>query len=223
MKTFKNFIAILLVALTICSCSSDDDNNTQQFYLTIDTTEYEAMFYTNGETEAVNLILNGSEPLLALAEGTDESISFNPITLKIEWTKLLPLGDNNVTLIATGTNGEQDQVTVTITNKFQGTFSGGYNFNSNSSIITSTDFMMVLNSDGSLTINDEGNEGSGSWSINDNVITLTLTYDIATDTYYTFLSTVFYDSAEAFISGLWYDGEIVDNSNLRGYFYLDFQ
>ena len=52
---------------------------------------------------------------------------------------------------------------------------------------------------------------------------MTIVYDDFPGIPFTFKATLFFDSAEAYISGFWYAGEEVNEEFIQGYFYLDFQ
>lgn len=225
MKTLKKGISMLLIALTISACSSDDDKAATQDFLTISFEDpaFEAEFYQSGSTDIVNVTSSLGEPSIVLSDDTDVTISYNEMTGQVEWTNLLPLGINNVTLIATADDGTKASVDITIENILQGNFSGGYNFNADSTVITSSDYAMSFNRDGTMTINDEGQIGSGTWASNGNQILFTITYNANPDNHYTFNGTIVHNEIEVSLSGLWYKGETVNAEMVEGYYNVNFQ
>ena len=104
------------------SCSKDDDNDdvsNDDLSISLGITGYKAAFYQGGygatfspfsnvtnSTEAISVTTNVGEPTVNVAEGTDPSIFYNPLTNRVEWTNVLQyrkrkLGVNSATIVAT--------------------------------------------------------------------------------------------------------------------------
>jgi len=76
--------------------------------------------------------------------------------------------------------------------------------------------------DGSLTLNDEGYTGTGTWErTSGNAITFIYSYDVAPTSFYIFSGDLVYDDDEAYLSGLFYRGDEVVPGEERGYFRID--
>ena len=82
---------------------------------------------------------------------------------------------------------------------------------------------MQFNGNGTLTLDDDGYNATGTWTMtDDNIIQFTYSYDVAPSTFYTFRGPVVYNTNEAYIDGFFYRGSTVVPGNERGYFRLNF-
>lgn len=234
MKT-RTILSVLALCMIVISCGRIDNSGPVSISFSEDI--YEATFYVSGQTEAITITSEiEGEPDITLDPETHPSISYDAATGAIEWTRELPLGPNTVIVIATLESAEA-RTEVTIDNRFQGAFSGGYNFNPESSLNSSFFNSVQFNSDGTMTLVEDGDdlgidyEGSGSWVTfaqyneagNETVIEFTYSYDTAPDTFYTFSGALTYDETEAYISGSWYNGSAVEEGEERGNFNIGFQ
>lgn len=217
----KTFLSIIVLSVVVISCSKDDDNN-DALSLSFSPNAYDAVFYVPGETEAGTVVSSLGEPEISLAPGTDPAFSYNALTGKVEWSYMLPLGENVATVVAKV--GDREATTdILVNNVFQGDFSGGYNYDEGSTALTSVNFALQFNPDGTLLLNDDGAPGTGTWTRMDNLIEFTWSYDAEPGVFYTFHGeTLVYNAAEAYLSGLWYDGEDTSGA-VQGYFRINYQ
>ena len=222
MKSIK-FLSLAAMLMIFVSCSNDDDNSPPADELTISLgiTGYKASFYQSGESGEVMVTSTIGDPTVDIAEGTDSSITYNAVTNRVEWTQLLPIGDNVVTIVAT-VDGTEATTDITIENEFEGTFSGGNNNdpldtdNVDNSLVS-----VVFSSDNTLALTDDsGNDATGTWSLDGNTITLIITYDDVD--YYTYQGDIVYNGAEAYVDGMWYNGQEAEVGMEQGYFRIDF-
>lgn len=221
MKLVKNLSIVTLLLLFI-SCSNDDDNNppADELSVSLEFDTYRTGFYQAGETDEVTIAPDPEADAVITLEGVDPAIvTYNPLTSRIEWTNLLPLGENAVTIAAT-VDGTEATTNITLQNDFEGSFSGGYNFDP-----TDTDNLTSMNFDAEfiyidnvVNIDDDGNSGSGTWSIEGNTLTLVFTYDNVT--YFTYQGDIFNDGVEAYVDGMWYNGQEAEGV-AEGYFRID--
>ena len=214
MKTTK---IILLFALTlIMSCSNEDDSPTiSSPSVTYASTNLEALFSQIGNSAAPNVNWNGNQGSFSLAS-TTEGLNINSTSGVINWTKMLPIGNHNVQVIATNSSG-QTTINLTINNPFQGEFIGDYDsFNY---------FSLDFNSNGTINIkaNDESNPSlaSGTWALTGNNILINYSYDNGDD--YSLNGTLSQTPTQASLSGDWfYDFDAVP-ANQSGIYSVSLQ
>ncbi len=195
MKTTK---IILLFALTlIMSCSNEDDSPTiSNPSVTYASTNVDAMFSQIGNSAAPTVNWNGNQGSFSLAS-TTEGLSINSTSGVLNWTKMLPIGNHNIQVIATNSSG-QTTINITINNPFQGEFVGDYG--------SSNYFSLDFNSNGTINIkaNDESNPSlaSGTWTLTGNNILINYTYDVGGD--YSLNGTLSQTSSQATLNGNWF-------------------
>ncbi len=227
MKLVK-FISIAALLMIFISCSNDDDNSpADELSVSLEFDTYRTGFYQAGETndEVVVTTTLAGDPVVTL-EGVDAAIiTYNPLTSKIEWTNLLPLGDNAVTIVAT-LDGTEATTDITLENDFEGSFFGGYNNSDETDPVNNNLTSVIFDTDGEgnriITITDDGgNEATGSWSLNEDntVVTFIITYDEGV-TYFTYQGDIFNDGTEAYVDGMWYNGQEAEGA-AEGYFRID--
>ena len=208
----KAFLLIAVLSMFVISCSKDDDNNSEALSISFTPGTYNTAFYVAGETEAGTVTSNIGDPEISVSAETDPSITYNNATGRVEWTEELPLGENVVTVVA-AVGSREATTDIIIDNAFQGSFTGGYNFNVGSMNLTSLNYTLQFNSDGTLMVDDDGNMGEGTWTRDGSAITASYDFGGATPT--TIQANVSYNSMEAFVAGTWYSGAS------QGYFRVD--
>ncbi|MBQ4819042.1 hypothetical protein [Aquimarina sp. MMG016] len=208
MKTLKKnlglFVVVFFIALTF-ACSTDDGLSIATPSVTFKTTNYDSDFFEEGSTEIPTILWNGDLGTLRLGNNIP-GITLDASSGVINWSKALPLGMNNVELIATNSQGSSTTV-ITIENKFEGTFIGAYNSDPNSTVV-SANFAMVFEDDFMMTAYDGGLDGTptteGNWTRIGNTITSVYTYNDTS--FITVEVDVTHNETEAIINGQWYRG-----------------
>lgn len=217
-------LLVCILMLSMMACKKKDNIVEEPLKVSIEPNSYDAAFYTNGETEILKIEPDAVGAVVTLKAGTDPSISYDATTEKVTWTKLLPLG-TTVTTIEVIRNAQSATAELTLSNKFQGSFTGGYNFTPANTTLTSINFDLQFLPDSTISVLDDGFVGNGTWVVdNDKLqVTFTYSYDSAPSTMYSFRGTIIYDDDKAYIEGFWYrDSEIIAGME-RGYFKVDLQ
>ena len=223
----NSFLSAILLVVLLLSCGRQD-NGVEPINISLTPDMYDATFYEAGETEAVFVVSDLGEPQLSVSPDTNPAISYNPATNKVEWTKLLPLGEHIVTVLAV-VEATETTTDLIIRNSLDALFKGGYNFDATSPQATSFFNYVQFRKDNTLILEDEGESpgvgypGSGTWSVADDTIEFTYSYDINPAIFYTFRGTLTYNDTEAYISGLWYNGSQATEGMERGYFRIALQ
>ncbi|MGI9542279.1 MAG: hypothetical protein ACR2MX_03415, partial [Cyclobacteriaceae bacterium] len=207
----------LATAMALLSCSSDDETAVVAPVLSFNDVNLETPFFTEGATETPSLEWNGAVGTLSL-DGQIQGVSLDATDGTIEWDKSLPLGLNDVKVVATNSAGT-NAVTIQIDNQFTGDFIGGYNTDPESELL-SYDFELKFNADGTMNVMDGGEAiASGTWSLSGTTFTSVYTYNSSGT--YSLIMDIIHSDTEARIEGYWYDGDNPAAGNERGFIKLD--
>lgn len=189
MKQLQTILIIFFTCLTLNSCSEDNDDNSvnppSDFYYTGD---QPIPFYTNGSTGTPNINWGNETGTFTLNDNYT-GVSIDNITGILSWNEDLPLGDNFIGVTATNSAGFAT-TTVLFLHQFSGQFDGGHNTNPSSTVVNDSNLQANFNVDGTMTITDNGNSGSGSWQFNPsgklicNYTVNTTTYELELDLTY---------------------------------------
>jgi len=221
MKTlFK--LTLIVLSVTIFSCSNDDDSTSTQITIPIvsfSNPNITTPFFTDGQTEVPSVSWNGNIGLFSLASNIPGT-SVDTNTGIISWSKALPIGSNTIQLVATNSAG-QTSVNVIIDNQFSGNFDGNYNYDPNSTSITGTSFEINFNADGTAEVFDFGSPAIGTWTRVSNTMTIVYSYDSGVN-FYTVVADVSHSETDATITGYWSDGEILTDPAF-GYLELELE
>jgi|GEM_PF-2031820 len=219
----KAFLVSILM-LSMMACKKKDNIVEEPLKVSIEPNSYDAAFYANGETEILKIEPNAVGAVVTLKAGTDASISYDATSEKVTWTKLLPLG-TTVTTIEVIRKAQSATAELTLSNKFQGSFTGGYNFTPANTTLTSINFDLQFLPDSTISVLDDGYIGNGTWVLdNDKLqVTFTYSYDINPSILYSFRGTINYDDDKAYIEGFWNRGNEIIAGMERGYFKVDLQ
>ncbi len=180
-----------------CGLTDDDEDTVMSPSLTYPSTNLMATFFEAGNSEAPTISWNGNQGTLSLSSSI-EGISLNSTNGVLNWNRQLAPGDYNMNVIATNSEG-QTVANINLSNPFQGTFIGTYG--------GTVYFMFEFNSDGTLEVaaNNENDPdvGSGTWELNNDVLTADYTYDTSGEEY-SIKGTLTQTNDQAKISGNWY-------------------
>ncbi|MDN5214869.1 hypothetical protein QQ020_22505 [Fulvivirgaceae bacterium BMA12] len=212
MKTLK--FALLIATVVFASCSKkDEEPQPVGPSLSYSETSFTTDFHDEGNSGLPTLNWNGEVGNISLS-GSTEGLYINDDNGTVHWRKSLPLGKNIVTAVATNSIG-QTTVTLEIENKFMGDFTGGYNSDPNSTVVTK-DITIDFKEDGSTTSTVTGVTGTGDWTIEGKTITTVLSFDGGTS-FVTFQFDLTYNSQKAELKGYWYNGSEAIEANIGGY------
>ncbi len=205
---------LLSLPLILASCCKEVIDDPSGFGYT--PSSFTVSFYDTDQTGVPSIDWNGSLGTFGLAASYD-GVSVNSANGQLSWNGDLPLGITEISVVATNANASET-TTVTLDHAFSGFFSGGYNFDINSTTVAVTDWSVSFNTDGTIDVSDVGTPGSGTWEMNGSTITGVYQYDgVGTDVFIE--GTLTYDDATSpYITGLWGN----DANNLTGgYFRVD--
>lgn len=165
MKTTQAFFLALLGIFFLASCTEDIDDNTvvapSDFYYLGD---LPIPFYTNGSTGVPNIDWGNEVGTFALNDDY-QGVAINETTGVLSWNEDLPLGENIISVTATNSAGFA-VTSVLFLHQFGGEFTGGYNSDPASTTVTASNLIINFNVNGTLTITDNGETGTGTWSFN---------------------------------------------------------
>lgn len=165
MKATQSFFLTLLAFFFITSCTDDVDDNTvvapSDFYYLGD---LPIPFYTNGSTGAPNIDWGNEVGTFALNDDY-QGVTINETTGVLSWNEDLPLGENIISVTATNSAGFA-VTSVLFLHQFGGEFTGGYNSDPASTTVTASNLVINFNVNGTLSITDDGETGTGTWSFN---------------------------------------------------------
>ncbi|WP_114491474.1 putative Ig domain-containing protein [Candidatus Ulvibacter alkanivorans] len=214
MKFFYLKTLLILSAFALflsCGLTDDDEDTVMSPSLTYPSTNLMATFFEAGNSEAPTISWNGNQGTLSLSSSI-EGISLNSTNGVLNWNRQLAPGDYNMNVIATNSEG-QTVANINLSNPFQGAFTGTYS--------GSFYFMFEFNSDGTLEVAaDDGINplvGSGTWELNNGVLTADYTYDSSNDEF-SISGTLSQTNNQAELSGNWYFGFGAQDGNEGGEF-----
>lgn len=223
MKTPLKIINLFFAAIMLLnfSCKSDDDAVEPEVILptiTLSNADYNTLFLSLGQTDAPTVDWNGDTGIFSLGAPIP-GFSVDENTGIVSWDRSIQIGNNEVELIATNSNGFAS-ITITVHNQFRGDFHGGYNNDPNSTSVANN-FEMDFYADGSMNVDDlgSGSLGTGTWTHDGPIITSVYSYDGGT-TYYTIVVTLNHTNTTAEIIGFWSSGETLQDP-ADGYIALD--
>jgi len=198
------FCLTAFMLLFSTSCSDDDNGVTVSApVLGITSPNVDVAFFTEGTLPAPSVTWGsevGSFELAAPIVG----VNVNAVTGVISYDKSLPAGESSIGLIARNSGGQASQ-TVTINNKFSGSFSGVYTNGDNDNF--GRTHKSVFNEDGSYSGEDNGSSSStteGTWTRTGNVITAK--YGYGTTSGYFLTVEILNTRSEAKLDGNWANG-----------------
>ena len=199
MKVYKPIQAALILLITVIfltSCSEDEGPGLPSFNYT--ETSIDAIFSESGNSSAPTGDWNGDIGSFALS-ATIDGLSINSATGVLSWSRLLEPGDHDFEVIIANSAG-QTTINLTISNPFQGIFTGTYN--------TSIFYEMEFNTDGTVEVRADNpttpNLASGTWSLTDNTLSVDYTYDLGGD--FSTTGPLTQSTTNAINSGDWYRG-----------------
>ncbi len=161
-KTLKtNLILFLLSILLTNSCSDEKSNIVEPSHFQYLNDEIDISFYTEGTSEVPSINWGGEEGIFEL-ETSVSGISINSNNGVISWRKGIPLGKIEIKILAKNTSGSTSTI-VTINHSFSGSYDGGYNLDSNSTILTSNNYNLTFFENKTLTVRDGTASGNGTW------------------------------------------------------------
>jgi len=165
MKITQSIIFVFIGVLLITSCTEDIDDNTvvapSDFYYLGD---LPIPFYTNGSTGVPNIDWGNEVGTFALNDDY-QGVTINETTGVLSWNEDLPLGENIISVTATNSAGFA-VTSVLFLHQFGGEFTGGYNSDPSSTTVTASNLVINFNVNGTLSITDNGETGTGTWSFN---------------------------------------------------------
>jgi hypothetical protein len=165
MKATQSIFLIVFGILFMTSCTEDIDDNTvvapSDFYYLGD---LPIPFYTNGSTGLPNIDWGNEVGTFALNDDY-QGVTINETTGALSWNEDLPLGENIISVTATNSAGFA-VTSVLFLHQFGGEFTGGYNSDPSSTTVTASNLVINFNVNGTLTITDAGQTGTGTWSFN---------------------------------------------------------
>ena len=165
MKITQSIIFVFIGVLLITSCTEDIDDNTvvapSDFYYLGD---LPIPFYTNGSTGVPNIDWGNEVGTFALNDDY-QGVAINETTGVLSWNEDLPLGENIISVTATNSAGFA-VTSVLFLHQFGGEFTGGYNSDPSSTTVTASNLIINFNVNGTLSITDNGETGTGTWSFN---------------------------------------------------------
>ena len=165
MKITQSIIFVFIGVLLITSCTEDIDDNTvvapSDFYYLGD---LPIPFYTNGSTGVPNINWGNEVGTFALNDDY-QGVAINETTGVLSWNEDLPLGENIISVTATNSAGFA-VTSVLFLHQFGGEFTGGYNSDPSSTTVTASNLIINFNVNGTLSITDNGETGTGTWSFN---------------------------------------------------------
>lgn len=219
----KTFIWTAALSAAFIACSkSEDGGELSEFSIRFQPDIYETAFYASGETQPLIITsATGQADMVYLSPSTHSSISYSNSTGKVRWTKMLPLGQTTVTVVAALDNRETI-TTFKVNNNFQGGFTGGYNYDASTETLTHVNFVAQFNSNGTVAINDDGDLGTGTWQrMQDNTIRFIFSYNSSPAQNYTYQGPLFYNNNVSYIEGYFYRGSGVVLGQEKGYFRIN--
>ena len=165
MKTAKVLFVFFFSIPFLVSCADDIDDNivsapSDFYYLG----ELPIPFYTNGNLEVANINWGNEEGNFTL-NSNYQGVSINETTGMLTWNEDLPLGENIISVTATNSAGFA-VTSVLFLHQFGGEFTGGYNSDPSSTTVTASNLVINFNVNGTLSITDNGETGTGTWSFN---------------------------------------------------------
>lgn len=193
MKFYKT-LCIAFLALTTFSCEKDDDTTEDTVVinapsnLLFSQSNIDVDFYTEGSTAPTSLDWGGETGEFELGSPV-QGIAINSTNGTITWDKSLPIGSNDVVVVARNSAG-LSSTTLQIQNTFQGFFTGGYN-NAIDDPSYSTGYTMTFNDDGTMFGDDNGSTFSGMYSIDGTTVNTSYSYDQGGD--FSTTGTITYD------------------------------
>lgn len=165
MKATQSIFLIVFGIFFLNSCTDDIDDNTvvapSDFYYLGD---LPIPFYTTGNLEVANINWGNEEGNFTL-NSNYQGVSINETTGMLTWNEDLPLGENIISVTATNSAGSA-VTSVLFLHQFGGEFTGGYNSDPASTAVTASNLVINFNVNGTLSITDNGETGTGTWSFN---------------------------------------------------------
>lgn len=217
MKNLLYYLTACLIILTT-SCSNDD-NNPEVLVLVpvigVDSENVEADFFTEGSLAAPAINWGGEEGSLEL-NSPIQGVNLNAVTGVITYDKSLPVGESVIQFVASNSAGQTTQ-SITINNRFSGSFTGEYTSGDNQDFIFT--HKANYNEDGSYTGEDSNNADStttGTWTLSGNTISSTYTYDSGSSPL-TIEVDLTQSTSDATLNGAWHSGASVSEDSFGGY------
>ncbi len=172
--------------------------------VTYSETNLSASFFEEGNSPAPTVNWGGTQGSFEITQNI-EGLSVNSTNGIVSWTAILSPGMHEFDVLASNSSG-QVSVPMTIDNAFEGTFTGTYS--------GSSFFELEFSADGTLIIRanseTEPDTGSGTWILEDDVVTANYTYDEVGDEY-SISANLTQTASEAALNGNWYVGH--DNTD----------
>ncbi|MBA4153043.1 hypothetical protein [Flavobacterium sp.] len=165
MKTVKVLFIFFFSIPFLVSCADDIDDNivsapSDFYYLG----ELPIPFYTNGNTDFPSINWGNESGIFTLNDNY-QGVSINSSTGVLSWNENLPLGSNSISVTATNSAGFA-VTNVLFLHQFGGEFTGGYNSDPSSTTVPVSNLVIYFNVNGTLSITDNGETGTGTWSFN---------------------------------------------------------
>jgi len=192
----KNHIIFILIVLAFVACTEDEDKIMTPS-VTYPETNLNVSFFTDGSVPAPQIEWNGNQGSFSL-DSNIAGLAINSTTGQVSYTKLLPPGDQNFSVIASNSAG-QISIPFTINNPFSGFFEGTYS--------TSGYFAFDFSEDGTVAVaaNSSTNpdRGTGTYIFNGDELIANYTYGNESSGY-SIKVTLSQSNADARLTGSWY-------------------
>lgn len=163
MKATQSILLVVFGIFFMTSCTDDIDDNIvvapSDFYYLGD---LPIPFYSNGSTGVPNINWGNEVGTFALNDDY-QGVAINETTGVLSWNEDLPLGENIISVTATNSAGFA-VTSVLFLHQFGGEFTGGYNSDPALTTVTASNLIINFNVNGTLTITDNGETGTGTWS-----------------------------------------------------------
>ncbi|NBC56739.1 MAG: hypothetical protein GVY05_00405 [Bacteroidetes bacterium] len=211
----KTHIILLITAVILTACSSDDDSGIQVSLpeLEFSETEKTVSFMESGEFEAPMIEWNGEEGSLAIMNPSLEGVFINETTGKVNFDGSMPLGVTEIIISAQNSAGETTQSLV-LEHVFDAEMAGGWNLDINDQTNFLNDYRFDFYTDGTFDKTQflsGGNEfSSGTWTREGNFFTMEEPSGVIHEGQLT------YDGTNASMTGIW-----TTDTPSEGSFYLE--
>lgn len=213
----KKYLVLILVSISFFYACNDDPVAITPEGFSYTNAIVDVDFYESGQTGVPLITWNGSLGNFGFASAYD-GLAINSTTGVISWNGDLPLGETDVTVIATNANGTIS-TTLTINHIFSASFTGSYNFDPNDTNVSGDNYKLIFNTDGTITAIDFTSNASGTYTIDDdNKILASYSYDGSSSIIYLDADLTYSDAQTPYVDGLW--GSVENNPN-SGYFKVE--
>ena len=213
--------------LFAAACSKDDGPGIQPLELVYEPASFTTSFYQDGSTQEPAINWDGNEGNFTI-ENQIKGIDIDKSTGQVQWGKLLPLGTHQVEVQAAN-RFDTVRTVIEVENQFEASLSGGLNNNVDSEVV-SNKFIAKIEANGKFSISSaldpDNSIGEGTWEMKKEEVRIV--YQAGeTKEFRTLQAKITQTKTEAYLSGLWLEGEFPDELPLifvpSGFFRFDMQ